>query len=184
MFNPADMAERHGRILAELAELGLGFARDASRDAAQAETPEERARAALVFQRVSRSVRQCLALEAKLAREAGREAREAADRQARQHRWQVFYRKQSLKAGVQALTWRETEDLDEADEDAFDELIDRAIEDEVGSDGFLTDDTADQVARILVRMGLEAGPDGVVRRTGPPAAGAWPGADPAWRDTG
>lgn len=180
------MAERHGRILAELAELGLGFARDASRDAAQAETPEERARQALVFQRVSRSVRQCLALEAKLAREAGREAREAADRLAREDRRRVSDRRNSLKAGVYALTWREAESFDEDEEEAFDELVDRAVGEEAASDGFLTDETADQVARILGRLGLQAGTDGVVRRVGQPTVGVWPTdePEPAWQGSG
>jgi hypothetical protein len=77
---PADpteaRTERHLRLLAELAELGMTLARTI---VAQAEDGAE-----LAFARIARAVRQTLALEAKLAEE-GQLRRE---RQAREHKHQ------------------------------------------------------------------------------------------------
>jgi hypothetical protein len=80
---PADLTtpeeartERHLRLLAELAELGMTLARTI---VAQAEEGAE-----LAFARIARAVRQTLALEAKLA-EGGQLRRE---RQAREHQYQ------------------------------------------------------------------------------------------------
>jgi len=83
MEDAAEMTERHGRILAELAEIGMAIARDLQVQALEAETPEAKARAAAAFAPVARAVRQSLALEAKLARDLARHEREelqAADR--------------------------------------------------------------------------------------------------------
>ncbi|HEY4032301.1 MAG TPA: hypothetical protein VGM25_18285 [Caulobacteraceae bacterium] len=77
---PADLTEarteRHLRLLAELAELGMTLARTV---VAQAEDGAE-----LAFARLARAVRQTLALEAKLAEE-GQLRR---TRQAREHKYQ------------------------------------------------------------------------------------------------
>lgn len=70
MSNITDMTERHRHALTELAELGMSLARKIH---AQAETVEDVERAAelsLAFHRVSRSIRQTVALEAKLERDA------------------------------------------------------------------------------------------------------------------
>ncbi|HEY4029720.1 MAG TPA: hypothetical protein VGM25_05210 [Caulobacteraceae bacterium] len=83
---PADLTtpeeartERHLRLLAELAELGMTLARTV---VAQAEEGAEPA-PELAFARIARAVRQTLALEAKLA-EGGQLRRE---RQAREHKY-------------------------------------------------------------------------------------------------
>lgn len=184
MFSPAEMIERHAAILAELSELGMAFARDARRDAEAAETPEERARQALVFQRVSRSIRQSLALEARLVRELKRDAREEADRAARLDRERVNARRNRIRNGVDALIWRETEDMDEHDEEAFDERIEDAVHVEVMSEGFFSDDLADQVGRVLERLGFQVGTDGVVRRVPQPEPEAAPDPAGVWRSSG
>jgi hypothetical protein len=180
------MAERHARVLAELSELGLGLARAAASDAASAETPEDRGRAALVFHRVSRSIRQSLALEAKLAREAQSEARVEAVRAANAERDRVRHREGQIRDGVEALIWREIEGMDAEEEEAFDEDIEAATGAEASSDTFFTDNLADQVGRVLTRLGFRASDDGVVRRIpddqrGPPPA---LGRAPAWQGSG
>jgi len=182
MSNPADMAERHARILAELSELGLGFARQAAADAAAAETPEARAQQALVFQRVSRSVRQSVALEAKLVRDAQRAERETADADAKRGREQVRFRKDRLRTAVDALVWREVEDLSDAEAWDFEQGRDASIEDESLAEAFLTDDMADQVARVLGALGFETGPDGRARRI--PQPRPEPMTEPAWHGSG
>jgi hypothetical protein len=70
------MAERHGRILSELAELALSLARDLRKRTVAADTPEAVADLGLAFQRIARSVGQTVALEAKLERDRDRVARE------------------------------------------------------------------------------------------------------------
>ncbi len=182
MLNPTDMAERHALILAELSELGMGFARDARRDAEAAETPEERARAALVFQRVSRSIRQSLALEAKLVRDARREERDAAREDAERRRDQTRERRQRLRDGVEALVWREAEAMDDAEEDAFLDEIEACVDAELDAATGLTDPLADQVARVIARLGFEVTPEGHVRRAPEPGAAALP--EPAWQGSG
>src|SRR5688572_17316815 len=78
MAQTESMADRHGRILARLGELGLSLAEDLHRDAAAAETPEARALSAVAFHRIGRGLRQTLALEARLVREARQAEREDA----------------------------------------------------------------------------------------------------------
>jgi hypothetical protein len=85
MSIPPDMAERHARVLARLTELGLALAERTFEDAEAAETPADRIEAVKAFHTISRSVRQSVALEARLARQqaldavtdAGLAAREA-----------------------------------------------------------------------------------------------------------
>ena len=117
----ADMAEKHGRILGELAEFGLALARKLHDQGIAAETPEETAELARAFHSVSRSVRQTLALEARLAREAARQDREdrgQAERQAEldraeaQRRARAPYeaRKQRIGGVLERLIYSEHED--------------------------------------------------------------------------
>lgn len=79
MSDAPETTQRHARVLAELAELGMAIARDVQAEVLSAETPEEKARAAAVFPQVARAVRQTVALEAKLLRDLARHERE--DRQ-------------------------------------------------------------------------------------------------------
>lgn len=164
MPDPVAMVERHAAVLAELSELGMAFARDARRDAEAAETPEERARQALVFQRVARSIRQTLALEAKLTREAQRAGRESAEARRREDGMKAVRRKERLAARIQELTWRERENLSEEEEDELDELASDLIHGESLSETFLTDEIEVQVGRILAAIGYEPAPAGGVRR--------------------
>lgn len=77
MAEATDIADRHARILARLSELGLELAEQAAADARAAETPQARAEAIRAFHAVSRSTRQSVVLEARLAAR-----RERAEQQA------------------------------------------------------------------------------------------------------
>ena len=84
MSDAAEMTERHGRVLADLAEIGMAIAREVQAGVLAAETPAAKAEAAALFPPVARAVRQCVALEAKLRRDLARqdrEARQEADRE-------------------------------------------------------------------------------------------------------
>lgn len=67
------MQERHGRVLAELAEVGMVMVRRLSEAMVRTEDVQIQAQIGLAFHRVSRAVRQTMALEFRLAQEAGRE---------------------------------------------------------------------------------------------------------------
>ena len=69
MSTTEDMNDRHAKILAELAEIGMVIARDLRAEVETAGTPEAKARAVAAFPRVARAVRQTLALEARFRRD-------------------------------------------------------------------------------------------------------------------
>jgi hypothetical protein len=149
MASTAEMAERHGRVLVELAELGLSLARGLQARAEAARTGEDAERLALAFHRVSRSVRLTLALEARLVREQGQAWREERARAVRL----VETRKAQVRAAVTRLVLRETEGEDaEALLDGLEERLDEdALYDE------FTDDPVEAcIARIRAGLGLAA----------------------------
>lgn len=78
MVEDIDMGERHGRVLAELAEVGMTMVRRLSEAMLQARDPQTQAQLGLAFHRASRAVRQTLALEFRLAQEARRLERDRA----------------------------------------------------------------------------------------------------------
>lgn len=106
---PKEMVERQGRMLAELSELGMSLARRTHGRAMAAEDPDKAERLALAFHRLSRSVRQTLALEARLEREARRDA-VAAERRAEETRREAVRARRSYVGGVGSrLIWTEAE---------------------------------------------------------------------------
>ena len=74
MFTENNMRERHGRVLAELAEVGMHMVRRLSAAMSQTDDIQIQAQIGLAFHRVSRAVRQTMALEFRLAQAAHREA--------------------------------------------------------------------------------------------------------------
>src|SRR5690606_37670309 len=78
---PAEaMTERHARILGRLAEIGMALVEDLASAALAAEAPAEKATLASACHKLSRSVRQSLALEARFTRDAERARHEAQHR--------------------------------------------------------------------------------------------------------
>ncbi|MDB5424473.1 MAG: hypothetical protein JWQ29_1889 [Phenylobacterium sp.] len=156
MSDPADMAERHGRILTRLAELGLSLAEELHAGALAAETPKAAGDLVLAFHRVSRSVRQTLALEAKLERDRRLGEREARAEGVREAQARVARRKAQLGAVVERACWTEVEG-DEA-ERLVDHLGDLLDEDAL-SDDFLERSFDDQVAQLRRDLGLSPSAD-------------------------
>lgn len=72
------MRERHERVLAEMAETGMVMVRALSAAMEAAEDLSVRVQVGLAYHRVSRAVRQTIALEFRLAQAADRAAREPA----------------------------------------------------------------------------------------------------------
>lgn len=139
MVETAGQRARYGRILGELAELSLTLARNLHARALAAETPAEAEGLALAFQRVSRSVRQTLALELKVERGLRAADREDADRQAAEahaaaeaeaadddepdpeaeESWRVRRRADRVRGALKRLIWDEAE----GDEQEYEVLI-------------------------------------------------------------
>ncbi|OHB26849.1 MAG: hypothetical protein A2790_13380 [Phenylobacterium sp. RIFCSPHIGHO2_01_FULL_69_31] len=72
------MRERHERVLAEMAEAGMVMVRGLSAAREAAADPAAQVQVGLAYHRVSRAVRQTIALEFRLAQAADRAAREPA----------------------------------------------------------------------------------------------------------
>jgi len=155
---PADKAQRCARILGELTELSLTLARDLHARALAAETWQEAQALALGFQRVSRGVRQSLALEVRLERELSgdvqaTEAVQAAVRERREA--QVHDRKRQVAAGVNQLIWHEPEiDLD--DDEAGEVALEMAarLDEIAAAEDFLTTPVHAWVAHLAAELGL------------------------------
>jgi len=157
MSIPPDMAERHARVLARLTELGLALAEQQFADAQAAETPAERIEAVKAFHTISRSVRQTVALEAKLARQQSADALEAswvaavAPRR-RPSLHEQRGRVQAVRNAVTRVIWHETEDDDSAI------FLGRTLQEELVQaceDGDICAEALDdQVMRICLDLGL------------------------------
>ncbi|HEV2532833.1 hypothetical protein [Phenylobacterium sp.] len=164
------MAERHALALAELAELGLVLTRKVHARAMAAETAEEERAAVLCFHRITRSLRQTLALEAQLERLRSRLLREELAAAEARIEKAVGRRKAQVKSVVERLVWREHEG-DEAD--ALVEHLDELLNEDALAEDFLATALDDQIERLRGDLGLkpdgEAGPDepaAVIPRSG------------------
>ena len=147
----SDMADRRLAILGELSELGLSLARDLHQSALACEDMAGKSKLAEAFHRTSRSVRQSLALHAKLERGdvlAGREDRADITREAESR---VRKRKAQVKAAVERLIWTEYETSDA--EPLLDTLDDHLDEAEL-SDDFLAEDVDAHIAKVCRELAL------------------------------
>jgi hypothetical protein len=170
MSSSPEMAERHGRVLTELAELGMAAVRTLAARLDAATSREDAEGLALAFHRLSRSVRLTLALESRLAserRQGMREDRILTERA-------VERRKDQVRALVarQAYDERETDDAERLLEDLEERLDDDAL-----FEAFLQGPVEACIARIRHDLGLapadpanDAAPP---RSTGPPAEAIW-----------
>ncbi len=170
MFEATEKMERQDRILGELSELGLTLARGLHARALAAETAEEAQAFSLAFHRISRSVRQTLALESKLERE--RRRLDLEDRQDAQRRVEagVSQRKAQVRFAVERAIWTEAEGVEA--ERLLDELDDLLEEGALG-DGFLDGPIETLIARIQDDLGLTVAdlrppPAGGLREPGVP----------------
>jgi len=152
MFGPDGTIERSDLILDELATLGLTLARDLHNRAVEAKDPDQAARLAMAFHHISRSVRQSLALQARLQRDRARGAEDQAERRAAAP---VQARKAQVRAAVQRLVWTERPDWNLfSTRQKLDLILDAEAED----DGFLDIPLEAHIARIAKALGLKPPP--------------------------
>jgi hypothetical protein len=157
MDSDAEMAERHGRLLGRFAELAASLAEDLHACALAAETPEAKQALALAFHRTGRTLRQALALEARLRRDRNGEARLDAQRAGEVAKAALAARKSRVRAGVERLIWTEAEG---DEEEGLLTLLAERLEYEDLDD---PDEPVDAlVARIAAEIGLEVPREGAV----------------------
>jgi len=155
------MQARHAEALKVLAERALALACAVQDRALVAETDAGMAELGLAFHRISRTMRQCLALEAKFARDAEQAAREARTDAARERGGEVKRRKQFLRTVLTRNIWDADDQCDDSDAgeaavrmERLESLLD---EDEFGDD-LLALPVGEQIARLRDDLGLaEAG---------------------------
>jgi hypothetical protein len=170
MSEPAEITERRRRILAELSELGLASARDLHQRQLAAETAKDAALLANSLHRISRSLRQTLALEAKLDRDAKRDILEDRKEARREAARRVAQRRQRVEATVERLIWTEYED---AEAGVLVDDLDMLLDEAELTDGFCADPIEVHIARICKDLGLPS-----------PLAGEGVGPDPGTTDEG
>lgn len=178
------MAARHDAVLRRVQELSLHLAEDLAQAALAADDADEKARLASAFHKITRGLRQSVALEARLVREADRAAREGEAREEARRVACVDARKGRLRTAGLRFVWDEAdaEDCDDGDGDGagsedivleLEDWIDRACEDE----GFLAEPFADQLDRLRADLGFTAPaadlPDPAPPEPDPPDPGAY-----------
>lgn len=173
MSSDGDITERHARILGRLSELGLELAERIAMDALTAETPQARAEFSRAFHTVSRSVRQSVALEAKLVaaqkREGERAPREEAPLQAGaaepedlsrfRDEGRIAQRQDEARTAVQRVIWSEAED---EEQDYLFDLLDQRLGIYGRSPTYGMDPLDAHIAFLCAQLGLP-----------PEAAQAW-----------
>jgi hypothetical protein len=140
-------------MLDELAELGMSLARRMHERAMEAEGPEEAERLALAFHRLSRSVRQTIALQARLERDAHRDVVEGQRHAQEVHAERVKARRAQVDAQVSRLIWTEAERSETA---GLLVELGRALTEESLSDTFLDGPVEILIGRIKADLGLAA----------------------------
>lgn len=148
---PDDMAERHGRMLKRLGEMAMALAEETYEAAMSAEDPQERERLKACFHRLSRSVRQTVALEARLERMRHRQVLETERRLDEVRQARVKRRRAQVDASLTRLIWTEAERCDYGD--LVVELT-KILNEEALSEDFLDGPVEDLVARIKADLGF------------------------------
>ena len=180
MIDTVEMAERHGRMLGRLAELGMSLAEGMHAQVAtamEAGDPKAVAELTLTFHRVSRSVRQSIALEAKLVRDAARAEREAAAEAERKRTAilrdpvAMLRRKAAVQEAIEKVIWNEREG-EEAD--YLLDLLETRLTVGGFDDDFCLEPLEDHIARLCADLGLPLPADSAPKDTAPaPPSPIW-----------
>ncbi|HEY3695458.1 hypothetical protein [Phenylobacterium sp.] len=143
-------AEEQDRVLRELAELGLAFARELKTQVGLVKSVGEADALALAFHRATRSVRLAIALQAKLARERHEVAR--LDRTAAARRTEA--RKEQIRTALSREIF-----TDEAEQEAAESLaerLDERLDEDALFEAFLVGPLEAAITRIRDDLGMPA----------------------------
>ena len=159
MSAPADIAEtpdRDEQMLARLAELDLSAAERAHERYMAAGDGPQASEAGRTYQRMARSLRQTLAIKAKLKRDREQAAKDAGQAPPAQVGGQAVARRiQDLRTAAHRLVWNEAEREGEELYDWRAEDIETIITQEMLKDGFAAEPLEDHVARVALALGVD-----------------------------
>ncbi|THD81991.1 MAG: hypothetical protein E7812_04080 [Phenylobacterium sp.] len=174
MDSDAEMMERHARLLARFADQAASLADDLCAAALAAEGPEAKQALSLAFHRMGRTLRQTLALEARLRRDRTRDVHREADRADAAVKTRIEARKARVRAAVERLIWTEAEEDEQVD------ILERLNERLDALDPAEADDAVEAlIQRIAVELGLEV-PAAETAAHLPAAGGPTNGAAGSW----
>jgi hypothetical protein len=146
-----DRAERHLRVLQELAELGMSLARDVAARAAETADPD----LVLAFSRIARAVRQTVALEAKLADDRETARADHARRLAQETAARGGRRKKFVEDAVERAIYAEAQG--ETAEDLLGDLYER-LQDPRDDADFADRPIGELIADICKALGVTPDP--------------------------
>jgi hypothetical protein len=146
--------DRDEEMLARLAEFDLAAAERVHGRLMAAEETSEIAELGRTYQRIARSLRQTLALKAKLKRDRETAAQIAPATPAGPAA--LPRRARELREAVTRIIWSEAQSPD--DGTFLEEALDELIAHEILGDGFAAETLDDQVARVCAELGLTPGP--------------------------
>ena len=161
------MAKAQEQALGIFADAVLQLALDIQRDALAAEDLDQKVRAAGAVHQLGRGLRQTIALQAKLARDARREAAEASEPEVRRpapaepespRSVAVRRRRDWLTRGVERCVWNEYDREDETEEFTGDSLLEdfaeRLADLMEDPDAFLALDPCELMVQLCKELGL------------------------------
>ena len=188
MMDASPTAERREQILGLLAEKTFALACAVQQRALEAETSEEMARLSQAFVRLGRSVRQCIALHARLEKDRVSGEHEAADAKAQAHALAVKQRKRRLERGVEAILCADWDpEIEEGAEEAYElnRSLRERLDDLSEAENFLDIDPDQLIDQLCQELALEAAradavlaPHKAAARAAPPDPGPTPGLRP------
>jgi hypothetical protein len=146
------ITDRDEEMLARLAEFDLAAAERVHGRLMAAEASSEIAELGRTYQRVARSLRQTLALKAKLKRDREAAAKDAPKRPP--GGVALARRLREVRQAVTRVIWNEAESADAATD--IEDALEEALTLEMLNDAFCDEPLDDQVARVCLDLGLSA----------------------------
>lgn len=154
--------------LQEIAGMSVSLARNLQERALAAEDNDQAARLASAFHKVTRGLRQTIALHAKLAQDHARSEREARPERDRLHKAKVSERHTRLHRVLQKVIWDEAESPETADEMIGD--LFEILREEADGETFLDEPIEAQVDRVRLALGLSVASEAAVAEAVTPEA--------------
>ena len=187
-------AERREQMLGLLAEKTLALACAVQQRALEAETAQEMAHLSHAFVRLSRSVRQSIALHAKQERDRLAGDQDAVKARAQARAPLVARRRRRLERGVTDILCADWDpDIDEDDGESYELLrsLSERLDDLSEAEDFLDIDPDQLIAQLCDELAAEAAradavlaPHKAAASLAPPAPGPAPGPRPNGHDAG
>jgi hypothetical protein len=183
-MDAAPTAERREQMLGLLAEKTLALACAVQQRALEAETAEEMAQLSQAFVRLSRSVRQSIALHARHERDRLRDEQAVAETESEARAHAVERRKQALQRRAEAILcadWDPRIEKDGGESFELSAALYERIEDLSEAEDFLDIDPDQLIAQLCEDLAIEAAKADAVlapRKAAPQPAPPEPGLNP------